>query len=130
MAARNFAPLRALDREVVKVFGGGTGGGAAANMSAIKGAGVSSIAYNAATGKYRITLADKFNSLLMASFLVIDPAAGIDDWEVVIEAEDVASAKTIDIAVFKGGALADMATTEKLKFELSLSNTAQAPTAR
>lgn len=121
--------MRALDRGAVKLFGGGTGGGAAAALTAIKGPGVSSIAYNAATGKYRITLADKFNSFLMASFLVIDPTS-VDDWEVQVESESVATNKTVDIAVFKGGALTDLTTDEKLKFELSLSNTAQAPTAR
>lgn len=128
MASRNFAPLRALDREVVKVFGGGTGA-ANADLTAIKGAGVTSITYGASSGRYVINLADKFASLLMASFLVID-ATTPDDWEVVVVSESVASDKTVSIAVFKGGTLTDLTTDEKLKFELTLSNTNQPPTAR
>lgn len=127
MAARNFAPMRALDREVIKIFGGGTGA-AAAPLTAIKGAGVVSV-NQTGTGLYTILLADKFNALLMASFLIIDPTTP-DDWAVQVVAEAVSGAKTIDLAIFKGGLLTDLTTDEKLKFELTLSNTAQAPTAR
>lgn len=127
MAARSFAPLRALDREVVKVYGGGTGAGAA-DLTAVVGRGVATVDQTG-TGLYTITLDDKYAKLLMASFLVID-ATSPDDWEVTVVSEDVDGAKTVDIAVFKGGTLTDLTTDEKLKFELTLSNTKQSPTAR
>lgn len=126
MAARNFAPVRALDRDVILLFGGGTGAGAAA-LTAILGAGVASVA-ETATGKYTITFRDKFNALLYFQGVVIDPGTP-DDWEVVVESYSLSS-KTISIVVFKGGTAADLTTDEKLKFMAVFSNTAQAPTAR
>ena len=128
MAARNLTEPRCLDREVVLVFGGGTGAAASA-LTSVLGAGVSSVTYASATGKYVINLADKWAKLLYAGFTVID-ATTEDDWEVVVTAESVASAKTINITCFKGGTATDLTTDEKLKFMLALSNTQQPPTAR
>lgn len=128
MAYRNFAPLRALDRDAVFLFGGGTGAGAA-NLTSVLGAGVSSIA-ETATGKYTITFAAglAFNAMLFFQGVVIDPTA-VDDWEVVVESYSLTN-RTISIVVFKGGAATDLTSDEKLKFMAVYSNTAQAPTSR
>ncbi len=128
MAARNLSFLKCLDREAVVLFGGGTGAGDA-DLTAIVGAGVSSIPDTATTGELVITLTDKWANLLFFSGTVIDPGTP-DDWEVVVLSEDVASAKTITIKCFKGGTAADLSTDEKLKFMAILSNTKQPPTAR
>lgn len=127
MAARNLCEIESLDRGVVFIFGGGTGAGAA-NLTAIKGAGVTSVA-ETATGKYTITLTDKWNSLMFFSGVVID-ATTVDDWEVTVEAESVATNKTIGILVTKSGTATDLTTDEKLKFMVVVSNTSQPPTAR
>jgi hypothetical protein len=127
MAAHNWAPLRALDRESVILFGGGTGAGAA-DLTAIKGIGVTSITRTGA-GLYTITLKDKYNSFLYLGGQVIDPTAP-DDWEVNVVSEAVLASKTIAIAVYKGGVAADLTADEKLKLFIALSNTAQSPTGR
>jgi len=115
------------------VHGGGTGA-AGADMTAIKGAGVTSIAYGGSAGRYVITLADKWNALLAFHAQVVD-ASGNAHWSVNVVSEDVASAKTITIQVWSAAttvapALANLSTDEKLKFTAILSNTAQPPTAR
>ena len=110
-------------RDVVEITGKGTGA-SAADLTALNAPGITSIAYNAATGKLKITLEDKWNSLLFFAGTVID-ATTPDDWEVVVESEDVAGAKTISIACFKGGTLADLTTDEKLMVLIKLSNTSR-----
>jgi hypothetical protein len=127
MAARNLCEPATLDRGVVLVFGGGTGAGNA-DLTAIKGAGITSIV-DGGTGEYDILLADKWNSLLFFSATVISTDTA-DDWEVLVRAETVSTTKLISITVFKGGTAADLTTTEKLKFMIALSNTSQPPTAR
>jgi hypothetical protein len=128
MAARNFAPLRSLQRDAVILFGGGTGA-SAANLTGVVGS--SGFAATAPfkhddTGVYTINLRDKYNSLLFFSGTVIDPGT-TDDWEVVVISESVASDGKIVIGVFKGGAAANLTTDEKLRVMVVLSNTAQKP---
>ena len=127
MAARNLCALQALDRGAVLIFGGGTGAAASA-LTAVKGAGVSSIA-ETATGKYTITLTDKWNTFLFFSGVVIDTTT-VDDWAVTVEEELVSTSKTVKILVTKSGTATDLTTDEKLKFMLAVSNTSQPPTAR
>lgn len=125
MAAHNFAPIRAIDREIVQLFGKATGGGAAADLTALSSrCGITSIKYNAATGKYQITLDAKYSELRYLDGTMID-ATAIDDWEVQVESEDVAGAKTINIGVFKGGALTDITTDEKLMLMIVLKNSSR-----
>lgn len=122
MAARNFRDgIQTLHPEVKKIWVTGTGAGAA-NLTALvtAGGGVVSIA-ETATGKYTVTLSDKFNRLLQVTGTVIDPTAP-DDWEVGVVSESVASAKTIAIAVWKGGAATDLTSDEKLMLEITVSN--------
>jgi inorganic pyrophosphatase/exopolyphosphatase len=113
--------------EPCKLFARGTGASAADLTVLTAGAGsagVTSIKYNSATGKLKVTLEDKWNALLMVSAVVIDTTTP-DDWEVVVEAEDVAGAKTISLAVFKGGTLADLTTDEQLLLEITVCNSAR-----
>lgn len=127
MAARNFVHPLALQRSMVLLAGGGTGAGAA-DLTGVVGVGFAATAPfdQTGTGLYTITLADKHNALLFLSGTVID-ATTPDDWEVVVVSETVATDKKINIAVFKGGALADLSTDEKLRVLIVLSNTAQVP---
>jgi hypothetical protein len=126
MAARNFVNgTKALQREVVKLWAKGVGAGAA-DLTGLEsaGGGVESIEHDGSTGLYTVTLADKYAGLLQVGENVID-ATSPDDWKVVVVAEDVAGAKTINIAVFKGGALTDLTTDDTLLLELTLKNTQQ-----
>lgn len=128
MAARNFAPLRCLQRDAVVVFGGGTGAGAADLTGIVGKSGFADTAPfdQTGTGLYTITLRDKYASLLFFDGIVID-ATTPDDWEVVVVSETVSSDGKINIAVFKGGTLADLSTDEKLRVMVALSNTSQTP---
>lgn len=106
---------------VVKIFARGTGAGAA-NLTSVKG--VTSIA-ETATGKYTVTLPQKFAGLLMVSGIVIDPTS-VDDWEVSLES-DLTSNQTFGILVTKSGTATDLTTDEKLLLEITLQDTAAKP---
>lgn len=126
MGARSLNRVQfSLERDVVRIFGSGIGAGAA-NLTSIKGAGVASVAQTA-TGKYTITLRDKWPGLLMFKGTVVDANATTDDWEVVVVEELVATSKTVKIAVFKGGTLTDLTSDRKLLFEIVIQNTSQLP---
>lgn len=124
MAARNLKrQMTHFYPDLCVIVGKATGAGAA-NLTALVGPGISSVNYNAATGKIRVTLQDKWNALLYADGVIID-ATTPDDWEVVVEAEAVATSKTIDLAVFKGGTLADLTSDEKIMLQIIVSNSAR-----
>ena len=129
MGARNLNRVQfTLERDVVRIFGRGTGA-AAADMTAVKGKGVSTASDaidQTGTGLYSINLTDKWNGLLMFSAAVVDPNS-VDDWEVVLVSETVASTKKVNIAVFKAGAAANLSTDETLLFEIVVCNNAQKP---
>ena len=124
MGARNLNRVQfTLERDVVRIFGRCTGGDTS-NPTGVKGKGVTSIARTANT--LTITLADKWNGLLMFNANVIDSGTP-DDWEFVLSAETVASTKTLVVKVFKGGTAADLPTTAVLLFEVVVCNNAQKP---
>ncbi len=125
MAARSGVHPFTLQKDVFKLFCKAVGA-SAADLTGLVGPGVSSIAYNSATGKLKVTLQDTWGGLLMVSGMVID-ATTPDDWEVVVEAETVATKATrsISLAIFKGGTLADLTTDETLMLEITLRNTSQ-----
>lgn len=130
MAARNGSNHQfTLARDTWTVFVRATGGGAAANCTGVKGA--VSVNYNADTGKYIITLNDKWAGLLGFKATVID-STGTRHYEVQPSAETVATTKTISISVFGAAtatapALRDLLTTDTLLVELTLSNSQQNP---
>jgi hypothetical protein len=96
----------------------------------VKGKGIASITNNitdaGTPGLYTITLQDAWAGLLMFDVSVISTATA-DDWEVIPTIETVATTKTIVFQVFKDGAAAHLATTEKLLFEITLSQTTSLP---
>ena len=127
MGARNLTKSQfSLERDVVRLFARGTGA-ATSSLTAVKGKGIASIA-RTGTGAHTITLQDWWAGLLMFSAAVIDPNS-TDDWEVVVVEDKVSdsTAKTLKIAIFKGGTAADLSTDEKILLEIILSNTNTLP---
>jgi hypothetical protein len=128
MGARNLNRVQyTLERDVVRIWGRFTGAGTS-NPTSVKGKGITSVTRTAAS-TYAITLADTWAGLLMFKASVID-AGTIDDWEVVVASETVASTKIVTINVFKGGTgstTGDLPTTAKLLFEITVSNNSQKP---
>lgn len=57
-------PVKARSSNVVVVAARFAGGGAAANMTKVAGRGISSVAYDSATGKYLVTFEDLNGTLL------------------------------------------------------------------
>ncbi len=125
MAARSFnGEIYQLEPATIQIFGRATGAGAA-NMTALKGKGVTSIT-RTGTGAHTIVLADKYKGVLMAQFAVISTATA-DDYEVMLTS-DLTSGTTVGIAIFKGGAAADLQTTDTLLFKFELVDTTTVPT--
>lgn len=108
---------------VVILHARGTGA-AAANLTSVKGNGITSIT-RTGVGTHRITLGRKFAGLLNVVGNVIDVTTP-DDWEV-NPITDLSSNQTIDIQVFKGGVAADLTTDEKLLLTLILQDTSSKP---
>jgi len=125
MAARNLNKHQfSFERNVVRIFGGGTGA-ATSDLTSVKGKGVASIT-RTDVGLHTITLDDKWAGLLMFDACIID-ATTPDDWEVGVTEELVSSSKTVKIAIFKGGSATDLSTDEKIKFEIVVSDSNQLP---
>lgn len=123
MALGNASPVRANipKREVCGVW---TGGGAAADCTKTStdwSKGISSVAYNAATGKYRITLSEAGQQLLPGSRIEVCVAAGSAPKFANIVRSSLDS-DSVDFEVWSesGGALAltDLATTDKVLINL------------
>ncbi len=105
-------------------------GAAGASPTGLKGIGISTVAW-VSTGIYDITLVDKWAALLDYNFSVID-STGLRHYSFNVKTETVSSTKIIRINVFAAAStvaptLADLATTDTLRFSLKLSNTSQVP---
>jgi len=130
MAARNATHMNyTMNREQVSLTGKCVGN-AGANPTGLKGIGIASINW-VSSGKYTITLSDKYAALLGAQFMVID-STGLTLSSVFISAETVATNKTITIEVFGGASTVaptrrNLAATDTLRFILTMSNTSQVP---
>lgn len=126
MAAHNFAPVRAIDREFVILSCRGVGTGASTNplTSLSKRAGVTSIAQTGSTGKYLVTLDAKYQELRAAHGTVLDPTVP-DDWEVTVEVDLTANTNTFTISCWKGGVAADLSTDETLMLTMILKNSSR-----
>lgn len=123
MSARNLKRnISHFTPEPIVIFGKGTGAGAA-NLTALVAAGITSIAQTA-TGRYTVTLEDKYNSLLWCAGQVID-ATTPDDWQTNVISEDVAGTKTILLIVTKSGTETNLTTDEKLMLHIIVSNTSR-----
>ncbi len=130
MGARNLTEkLFAMNRDSLVLTGKCVGNGAA-SPTGLKGIGVASVAW-VSTGKYTITLSDKWAALLNFTSVVINSAATTLS-VVFVSAETVATNRTITIEVFGGTtgvALArrDLTSADTLRFTIELSNTVQTP---
>lgn len=105
-------------------------GAAGANPTGLKGIGIASIAW-VSTGLYDITLSDKWAALLDANFIAID-STGLRHYIFTVVSEAVATTKVIRVKVFAAATtvaptLANLETTDTLRFSLKLSNTSQVP---
>lgn len=130
MAARNGTREQfTMTRDLWKIFGKCIGNGAA-SPTGLKGLGILSIVW-VSTGKYTITLNDKWAGLLNFSAFVIN-SAGTTLSLTFLSAETVNSTKTLTLEVF-GGATGvaptrrDLTSADTLYFELTLSNSKQVP---
>lgn len=133
MAARNYLKnIATLHRDVVKLWAKCIGA-AGATPTGQKSLGSPAAAFAwVSTGKYTLTLSDKYAALLAADFRVID-STGLRHYSFSITSETVASTKIITFEVYAAASTvaptrADLAATDTLLVELTLSNTAQAPT--
>lgn len=123
MAARNLTHSQVLERGVVTLFGGATGAGDA-NMTAVKGAGITSVAYAAAAGKFTITLDDKWAAFLGINCSVLD-TNNTDSWSFNIVSETVASTKTVVVQFLLNDVETSPTSGEKVFFQIHLLNTGQ-----
>lgn len=131
MGARNgISEQYTLMRDLWKLFGKCVGNGAA-NPTGLKGLGITSIVW-VSTGKYTITLDDKWAALVNFSATVIN-SAGTTLSQCFLSAQTVATTKTLTLEVFGGATAAaparrDLTSADTLLFEATLSNTTQVPT--
>lgn len=116
-------PVRHTIPDVVTVGGVWTGGGAAANMTKATGdwnQGIASVAYNAATGNYRITFVDVGQQIIFAAVTCVSTTGVICKDVEVLRSTFSTSAKTLDIEVWTratdvaAAALVDLLSTFKL----------------
>lgn len=119
MASRNFHRAQALEPEVKSLFATVTIGASGAVTSTVS-AGVATVA-KSATGRYTVTLQDKYVRLLHVSVVHINSTTEDLQWHVT--AEDVASAKTIGLVAHDAATDTDPASGTKLLIKIDLKNT-------
>jgi hypothetical protein len=127
MASRNLInKISSLDRDMVVLTGGATGGGNDTNMTAVTGPGFASVAQVGASdsGTYTVTLTDVWQNILAVIPTIVDGNATPRPWSVVVTSKS-ASAKTIGIATFLDGVAADLETDCKLSLVVIVGNTNQ-----
>lgn len=131
MGARNLTGMQySLERDVVSLYGRGTGAGAG-NLTGVKGKGITSIV-RTGVGLHTITLDDKWQGLLDFNAIVVGPTA-TGHWEISVVSETVnASTKQVLIAIWGAAsaaapALKDLTAAERLQFTVTLSNSSQVP---
>lgn len=119
MANRSFQRQQALEKEIKSLFlKVAIGASGAPTISS--GYGIASIG-RTSQGLYRITLEDKYASLKSVEAVCLDSTARDHTFQ--LKAEDVASAKTIDLFVLTGGSVADPASGSSLLISIDLKNT-------
>lgn len=119
MASRNFHRAQALEPEVKSLFATVTIGASGAVTSTVS-AGVATVA-KSATGRYTVTLQDKYVRLLHVSVVHINATTEDLQWHVT--AEDVANAKTIGLVAHDAATDTDPASGTKLLIKIDLKNT-------
>jgi hypothetical protein len=119
MASRNFNRKQALEKEIKEIYALLTFGGSGA-VTLTTGHGVAS-ATKTDTGDYRITLQDAYVRLKMVEGTFIKSTG--EDIRVQVKAEDVASAKTIDILTLTGASATNPSSGAKLLLKFEHKNT-------
>lgn len=119
MANRNFQRKQALEKEVKSLYAKITIGAAGA-PTLTTGVGIASVSRTSA-GLYRITLQDKYASLKSVDVKHLATAA--QDLNFQVKAEDVASAKTIDLFCLTGAVATDPANPSVLLVQIDVKNT-------
>lgn len=112
-----------------KVEGVWTGGGAAADCTQSQddhSAGITAVAYNGATGKYRVTVTEWGQQLVPGTHVEVHRAAAAAALvaNVVRSVTVSGNTATVDFEVWSlAGALTDLATTDKVAITLAFSKT-------
>ena len=119
MANRNFNRKQALEKEVKSLFAK-VSIGATGAPTLVSPVGIASISRTSA-GLYRITLQDKYASLKSVSVMQI--VSSPQDLHFQVKAEDVASAKTVDIICLTGTTATDPSNGSTLHIQIDLKNT-------
>lgn len=119
MASRTFNRKQALEKEVKEIYAKLTFGSSGA-VTLTTGYGVAS-ASKTGTGDYRITLSDKYVSLKFVEGIFLKSSA--EDIRIQLKAEDVASAKTIDILTLTGSSATNPSSGAVLYLKFDLKNT-------
>lgn len=122
MADRNFWPLQSIGREHKVIAGSFRPNGASA-VSNTTNTGVGFTVERTGVGAYRITLTDKYVSLIGAQFqLALGTTAAAHD--ICLGAVDVVTAKTIAFVHYSAGAAAEIASdaANRIYFTLVLAN--------
>lgn len=116
-------------QSVAQNDGTGTTGNLPNDPTSVKGKGVASVVASDTvdqTGRYTITLRDRWAGLLAVKFCYLDTNS-TDDWECTVVSEAVATDKTIVIQVFKSGSVSPSATDERVYLELVLATSSMKP---
>ena len=124
MASRAFFDrFLTLEEEVIYLFAQITVGSSGAIASTDRGKGVTSVV-ETGTGRYTLTLDDKYARLLWADAQVMR-ATGTVDLKLLTNLETVASTKTVEFGVTKSsdGTVVDAASGDIIRFVLVLGNT-------
>lgn len=119
MANRNWNRKQALEKEVKELYAkvaiGGTGA-----PTLTTGYGITSIS-RTSQGLYHLVLDDQYASLKHVEVITLDSTARDHTFQ--IKAEDVASAKTLDLFVLTAGSVADPASGSSLLIKIEVKNT-------
>ena len=118
MANRNYNRKQALEREVKEIYAEVAIAGSGA-PTLTRGTGVASVTRDSA-GVYVLTLQDKYTRLMHAS--VTQLVAAAQDLNTQLEAEDVASAKTVTFRCVEAGVETDPDSGSVLYVSLQLKN--------
>lgn len=125
MAARNLAPVRSLNRDIVRIEGSFAPNGSSA-VSASSRAGLGFTVARSGVGEFLVTFTDKFASYLFAD-AHLQMAAATDS---VAQVGDIdLSAKTMEIHTLTAGSAADIAANanNRINFVVVFRNSAAVP---
>ena len=118
MANRNFNRYQALEKEVKTLYAD-VAIGASGAPTVTKALGITSVERDA-TGRYTVTLDDKYTRLMAASAQTL--ASTTEDLAWHLTAEDVAGAKTVEFVAHTAGTDTDPSNGARILFKMELKN--------